>query len=79
MRHEQNRDFAPQRGADFLLHFRRMAMIPDFVRAEIFVDFGEKLLDRSLTPSPRRARLGVDYDGRRIDQIAPNKRQQAEQ
>jgi len=63
MRHEQQRDIAAERRADFLFHLRDVAMIPHLVRTEIFVDLGKQLLHRC---GPR-APLVPDFASMMID------------
>ena len=79
MRHEHQRDFASERGADLLLDLGHVAMVADLVGAEVFVDLGEQLIDRRSAARAGGARFGVDDDRRRLDQIAPDERQQREQ
>ena len=79
MRHEHHRDVAPERGADLLLHLGNVAMVADLVGAKVLVDLGEELLDLRLPPRAGGARLGVDHDRGRVDQVAPDERQNAEQ
>ena len=54
-------------------------MRSDAVRPEVFVDLGKELLDVGGAARAGGARLRVDYDRPRIDQIAPNQRDQSEQ
>ena len=70
MRHEHQRDFAPQGRRDLLLHLGRVPMVADLVGAEIVVDLGEQLLDLRGAAGAGGARLGVDDYGSRVNQVA---------
>src|SRR5581483_342303 len=72
-------DLATEGNADLLLHLRGMSMIADLVGAKVFIDFGKELLDRRLPTGAGRPRLGIHHDGRGVNQVAPDERQDAQE